>query len=58
MKSSSLMVLIILKNQWGPLEAPYMSSMSHISGINTTSGSSTLEFKESFLGDYVGVVGG
>ncbi len=35
-----------------------MSSMSHTSGIDTTSGSFALEYEESPLGDYAGGVGG
>ncbi len=52
------MVLTILENQHGPLEAPYMSSMSHTSGIDIIGGSFALEFEESPLGDNVGGVGG
>jgi hypothetical protein len=55
MKSFSLMVPTTPKNQWGPLEVPYMSSMSHTSGIDIISGSFVLE---SPLGDNVGGVGG
>jgi len=50
------MVLTTFENQWGPLEAPYMSSMSHTSGIDPTDGSSTLEFEESPSNDNVGGV--
>jgi hypothetical protein len=35
-----------------------MSSMSHTSGIDTTSGSFALEYEESPLGDNAGGVGG
>ncbi len=47
MKSFSSMVPTTFKNQQGPLEVPYMSSMSHTSGIDITSGIFALEFEES-----------
>jgi hypothetical protein len=58
MKSSSLMVPTTPKTWQGLLEAPYMSSMSHTSGIDTIGGSSISKFEESPLGDNVGGVGG
>jgi len=58
MKSSILMVSTTPENQRGPLEAPYMSSMSHTSGTNIINGNSTSESKESSLGDNVSGLGG
>jgi hypothetical protein len=58
MKSSILMVLTTFENRRGPLEAPYMSSMSHTSGTNIIDGNSTSESKEFSLGDNVSGVGG
>jgi hypothetical protein len=58
MKSFSLMVSTALENKWGPLEAPYMSSMSHTSDIDITNGSSASKFEESPSCDNVGGVGG
>jgi hypothetical protein len=52
------MVLTTPKNWRGPLEVPYMSSVSHTSGINTTSASFASKFEESPLGDNAGGVGG
>ncbi len=52
------MVSIALKNWRGPLEAPYMSFMSHTSGIDITIGNFVFEFEEFSLGDNVGGVGG
>jgi hypothetical protein len=46
------------KNQWGPLEASYMSSMYHTSGTDTIDGSSISKYEESPLVDNVGGVGG
>jgi hypothetical protein len=58
MKSFSSMVSIVLENQWGPLEAPYMSSMSHTNDTDTTNGNSASKFEESPSGDNVAGVGG
>jgi hypothetical protein len=58
MKSFSSMVLTAPKYQQGPLEVPYMSSMSHTNGTNTTNVSSISKSKESPLRDNVGGVGG
>jgi len=52
------MVLTVPKNRWGPLEAPYMSSMSHTSDINIIGSSYASKFEESPLSDNVGGVGG
>jgi hypothetical protein len=57
MKSSSLTVLIAPEYQQGPLVAPYISSMSHNNGVNTTFGDEPI-FKDSFLDDDEGGVGG
>jgi len=54
MKSFSLMVPTTPKNWQGPLKAPYISSMSDISGTDTTGGSFVLEYEEYPLGDNVG----
>ncbi len=40
------------------MEAPYMSSMSHTSGIDRTNGSFASKIEESPLNDNVGGVGG
>jgi len=52
------MVLTTPENQWGPLEVPYTSSMSHTNGTNIIGGSSTLEYEEFPLGDNVNGIGG
>jgi hypothetical protein len=57
MKSFSLMVPIAPKNQRGPLKVPYMSSMSHTSGIDLTNGSYASKFDELPSSDNVGGVG-
>lgn len=55
MKSFSLMVLVALENQWGPLEAPYMS---HMNGIDIISGNSTSKSREISSNANVGGMGG
>ncbi len=47
-----------LKKQRGPLEVPYMSSMSHTSGIDLTNGTFASKFEESPSSDNVSGVGG
>jgi len=58
MKSFNSMVPTTLKYQWGPLVAPYISSMSHNNGGVTNLGEKfILEFEESLPYDDEGGVG-
>ncbi len=59
MKSSSSMVPIAPEYQWGPLVAPYISSMSHNSGkVTNLGGKSMSKLEESPPYDDEGSVGG